>query len=194
MDKKSFYQTLRAEGINLTTQNVIGFERCVDYLVIRDAPLGSASYAMATAFWETAQTMHPVREAYWMSEGWRKRNLRYYPFYGRGIIQTTWEDGYRRAGKLISDLTGKVVDCVRKPDLLLQWEYALPAWYEGMEAGIYTNKSNEDYIDNIDESDAEDQREYRNARRIVNLMDKADTIAKLAITMEHAFKASDWPH
>ena len=38
------------------------------------------AYLLATAFWETARTMQPVDEAFWLSEAWRKKNLRY----GRG--------------------------------------------------------------------------------------------------------------
>ena len=44
------------------------------------------AYLLATAFHETAQTMQPVREAFWLSEDWRRANLRYYPYYGRGMF------------------------------------------------------------------------------------------------------------
>jgi peptidoglycan hydrolase-like protein with peptidoglycan-binding domain len=40
------------------------------------------AYVIATAQWETANTFKPVKEAYWLSEGWRRKNLRYFPFYG----------------------------------------------------------------------------------------------------------------
>src|SRR4029079_15992876 len=59
------------------------------------------AYMLATAFQETNQTMQPVREAYWLSEEWRRRNLRYYPFYGWGYVQLTWEANYRRAGDYV---------------------------------------------------------------------------------------------
>ena len=41
------------------------------------------AYMLATTFHETARTMLPVREAYWLSEDWRKQHLRYWPWYGR---------------------------------------------------------------------------------------------------------------
>jgi hypothetical protein len=44
--------------------------------------LNQVAYQLATVHWETNRTFEPVREAYWLSEEWRKRNLRYYPFYG----------------------------------------------------------------------------------------------------------------
>jgi hypothetical protein len=43
------------------------------------------AYVLATTEWETAQTFKPVREAFWLSEDWRRRNFRYYPYYGRGL-------------------------------------------------------------------------------------------------------------
>ena len=48
-----------------------------------------AAYTLATAYWETNRTMKPVEEAYWLSDAWRKANLRYYPWHGRGYTQTT---------------------------------------------------------------------------------------------------------
>src|SRR5262245_52855014 len=32
------------------------------------------AYCLATAKWETAGTMQPVREAFWLSEEWRRQN------------------------------------------------------------------------------------------------------------------------
>ena len=67
-----------------------------------------AAYIMATAWWETAHTVEPVKEAYWVknAEAWRKKNLRYYPWYGRGYVQLTWERNYIHAGKQLGlDLT-----------------------------------------------------------------------------------------
>ena len=52
------------------------------------------AYVLATAYHETAHTMKPVREAFWLSEGWRRDNLRYYPWYGRGYAQLTWRRNY----------------------------------------------------------------------------------------------------
>jgi hypothetical protein len=186
MNRKKFYDTLRARGLNLTTQNVEGMEKLLDYAAGRVISIQWLAYIIATAWWESAQTMHPVKEAYWKSEAWRKANLRYYPWYGRGLVQTTWEDNYRR----IAIAMGLPQDTfIKNPDFLLMFEYALPALFVGMLEGIYTGKDVRDYIDDKDESDAEDYAEYRNARRVVNAMDKADAIAKLAITFEKGLQA-----
>lgn len=59
------------------------------------------AYVLATALWETGHTMKPVKEAYWLSETWRKNNLRYYPWYGRGYVQLTWKENYEKAQKIL---------------------------------------------------------------------------------------------
>jgi len=138
--------------------------------------------------------MQPVKEAYWLSEDWRRRNLRYYPWYGRGLVQVTWKTNYARFGEVLYE--GGVVDdpkaFIKAPNKLLEWEYALPALFVGMETGIYTGKALGDYIDDVDEPDAEDLREYTNARRIVNGTDKAQTIARLALVFENGLKAAGY--
>lgn len=185
MNRKAFYDAIRGD-INLTTENVSGFETVLPYMEARGTAINAGAYALATAFWETAQTMQPVKEAYWLSENWRRKNLRYFPWYGRGLIQTTWEDNYRRMGKEIG------VDLIANPDLLLEWRYALPAMFIGMEKGLYTGKSFDHYIDDLDESDEEDLREYVAARRIVNGTDKALAIGRLALAFERGLKAAGY--
>lgn len=188
MDRRAFYDAVRG-SVNLTTQNVAGFEKVLDHMEGEGTPINDGAYALATAFWETAQTMHPVKEAYWLSEGWRRKNLRYYPWYGRGLIQTTWEDNYRK----IAVAMGLPEDTfINNPDLLLEWKYAIPAMFVGMQTGLYTGKSFDDYIDDLDESDDEDLREFINARRIVNGTDKATKIGRLALTFERGLKAAGY--
>ena len=59
---------------------------------------------------ETASTFAPVREAFWLDEAWRAANLRYYPYYGRGYIQLTWESNYQTYGPKIAELWGTSPD------------------------------------------------------------------------------------
>jgi putative chitinase len=157
-------------------------EKLLDYAEKEHKNPFQLPYVISTAWWESAQTMHPVKEAYWKSEEWRKRNLRYYPWYGRGLIQTTWEKNYERIWKLL----GRTAPI--DPDAFLTWEVAIPALFIGMEKGLYTGKDLDDFIDNVDESDDQDLREYINARRIVNGTDKALNIGKNTLIFERALK------
>lgn len=73
--------------------------------------------ALATIGVETGSFL-PIREAWWLSEEWRRANFRYYPYYGRGFIQITWESNYRHYGDLLG------VDLVDNPDRAMEPEIA----------------------------------------------------------------------
>jgi len=185
MDNKKFYDAVRND-VNLTTQNVEGMEVVLSYLEQNESNLQQAAYILATAWWETAQTMHPVREAYWKDEAWRKRNFRYYPYYGRGYVQLTWDYNYKKASDYFK------VDFVKNPDLVMKPEYSLPILVVGMNEGWFTGKKLDNYIDDIDESDSEELKEYKAARRIVNGIDKAEAIGKLSLVFEKGLKAGGY--
>lgn len=195
MNRKVFYSNLRPRLGALTQANVDGFEAALNFALSQRTPLHFLAYILATFWWETGKTMQPVKEAYWLSEAWRKKNLRYFPFYGRGHVQFTWEVNYRKATEVWNRLyrgSGPVVDFVKNPDLLLQTKYSIPLSFHGMLEGWFTGKSLSDYIDNIDEYDKEDLREFTNARRVVNGVDKQVEIGKLALAFEAALKAAGY--
>lgn len=126
------------------------------------------AYVLATAYWETARTMKPIRER--GGERYLKRK-RYYPFVGMGYAQVTWKRNYRK----VSIETG--VDCVANPKHLLDPEIAKVALVVGMIEGWYTGKKLSNYI-TLQKSD------YVNARRIINGVDKKEDIADLAVEFE----------
>ena len=126
-----------------------------------------AAYVLATAYWETAHTMEPVREAFWLSDEWRRRNLRYYPWYGRGYVQITWEANYVTMSKRLG------LDLTTDPDVVMRADVAVKILVVGMVEGLFTGKRLGDYI-TLQRSD------YVGARRIVNGTDKARAIAELA--------------
>lgn len=125
------------------------------------------AYVLATAWHETAGTMKPVKEAYWLDEGWRRDNLRYYPWYGRGYVQLTWESNYVKAGDMLG------LDLTTVPDVVMEPEVSTLILVRGMKEGWFTGKKLSDYIN-------EDGTDYVNARRIVNGTDKKDLIASYA--------------
>lgn len=82
---------------------------------IADRPVCAA--VIGTEAIESASQFWPVREGFYLgepepAESYRT-TLRYYPWYGRGDSQITWESGYRAAGEAIG------VDLISNPDLAL---------------------------------------------------------------------------
>jgi Putative peptidoglycan binding domain len=136
----------RAQGVGLNTQ---------------------ISYVLATTQWETNQTFEPVREAYWLSENWRKKNLRYYPFYGRGFVQLTWKNNYEKYSRILD------VDMVGDPDIAMQPSVALFVLVHGFKTGTFTGRKITDYIDDT-------KTDFVRARRCINGTDKAHEIADIA--------------
>ncbi len=122
------------------------------------------AYILATAYHETAHTMKPVVEAYWLSEEWRKKNLRYYPWHGRGYVQITWEYNYQKAEQELG------IEMTDDPNVVLNPEVAKEILVEGMIEGWFTGKKLSDYI-TLSKSD------FVGARKIINGTDKASTIA-----------------
>jgi putative chitinase len=146
--------------------------KCRKYGLLRN----QAAYVLATAFWETNRTMKPVDEAYWLSEEWRRKNLRYYPWYGRGFVQLTWRDNYVRAGKALK------VDLITDPRRALDPEISASVLVLGSLEGWFTGKNLGDYITLA-------RSNYTAARRIINGTDKAAEIAAIAVAYEAALKA-----
>ena len=134
----------------------------------RGIDLKTTSYILATAFWETNRTMKPVQEAYWLSDAWRRSNLRYYPWHGRGYVQLTWEKNYKKASKELG------VDFTKSPDKLMEPDNAarilvdgsMDGWFTGKKLGDYLNEANSDYV---------------GARHVINGSDKAEEIADIAL-------------
>jgi predicted chitinase len=125
------------------------------------------AYVLATTQWETNQTFEPVREAYWLSENWRKNNLRYYPFYGRGFVQLTWKNNYEKYSRILD------VDMVSDPDIAMRPNVALFVLVHGFKTGTFTGRKITDYID-------EAKTDFVRARRCINGTDKAHEIADIA--------------
>ena len=125
------------------------------------------AYVLATVEWETNKTFKPVKEAYWLSEDWRREHLRYYPYYGRGFVQLTWKNNYATYGQLLG------VDLVNDPDLAMNNDIALFVLVHGFKTGAFTGRKISNYI-------SEGATDFVNARRCINGIDHAHDIAQLA--------------
>ena len=177
----AFYNSLRAhlfEGPISQTQ-VNGIDAILTGISQADWPIAWAAYGFATAFWETNKTMEPVKEAYWLSEDWRRKNLRYYPWYGRGLVQTTWERNYQHTDDVL-DLNGTLM---KTPDLLLTLAVAVPALVHGMSEGWYSGRK---LSDTLPRDRLATKEEFRLSRPIINGHDKDSTIADIAMEWQDA--------
>lgn len=150
-------------------------EELKENLITKAKELGLAlntqlAYMMATIQWETAGTFQPVREAFWMSEEWRKNNLNsYYPYYGRGYVQLTLESNYRKYSKIMGS------DFVLHPDHVMEQDKALFILVHGFKNGSFTGYELEEFV-NANKTD------YFGARKCINGTDHAQDIADIAGT------------
>lgn len=189
MDKAAFYQSVRKGilGPTLEQSEVDGCEAILTAMA--GLPLSHCAYALATAFHETARTMQPVREAYWLSEDWRKKNLRYWPWYGRGYVQLTWEANYRKADDEAS-AAGLVPKgaLMANADLAMRLDLAAFIMRRGMSEGWFTGKTLAGYLPDRLGTPAQ----FTAARRIINGADKAALIAAYAGNFQDALMAGGW--
>lgn len=132
------------------------------------------SYVFATVMHETGFTFAPIRESPRASDNWRKAHFRYYPYYGRGYVQLTWLRNYSLYSKKLR------VDLTKKPDLVMLPEVAFYILTDGFIHGAFTGKKISDYINN-------NRKDYYQARRCINILDRASTIAAYAKSFEDIF-------
>ncbi len=153
------------------------------------------AYILATAWHETAATMQPIRErggkAYLLKQydvaGQRpamaRANGNTEPgdgarYCGRGYVQLTWKNNYRRIGALIG------VDLVGDPDRALEPEIAATILIRGMEEGWFTGRGLAHYFSGP-------RAKWLQARRIVNGLDQAARIADHARRFLAAMRDAD---
>lgn len=184
-DPQAFFGAVRAFSGDLAQEQVDGFNAVLKAIGEARWPIAWAAYGLATAWWETARTMLPVKEAYWLSESWRRRNLRYFPHYGRGYVQLTWKANYERADEELG-LGGELVANL---DLAMNPDVAARILTLGMEQGWFTEKKLADYLPIDGEAGHE---AFKRARQIINGRDKWVEIAKLAEKFQDALKAGGW--
>ncbi len=187
-DLAKFFATVREKMHGLKQEQVAGMETVLKACV--GAPLAHAAYMLATAWHETNKTMQPVREAYWLSEDWRRKNLRYYPWYGRGYVQLTWQGNYKRADAECAavDLTNPG-DILANPDLAMRPDLAAHIMRKGMDEGWFTGVRNSAVLPT---SGVATRVQYMNARTIINGRDKSDLIEDYAQVFEKALRDGGW--
>lgn len=191
---QAFFDAMRDSGIfgnALKPDQVSGLESVLGAAKEAGWPLAFTAYALATACHETAYTMQPVREAFWLSENWRSKNLRYHPFYGRGYVQLTWKDNYTRADRELG-LGGRLNNNL---DLAMDPGIAAKIMIKGMQEGWFAgDKSGQRHTlaRHLPADGAASVAQFTSARRIINGTDKAAKIAGEAIKFQTALRAGGW--
>ncbi len=144
------------------------------------------AYILATDYWETGKTMRSdIREI------GRGRGKPYgipdpvtgHIYYGRSKPQLTWKSNYARMGKKMG------IDLVNNPDLVLRGNVGADLLVIGMRDGDYDTRNGVPlrYYLNPQKAD------WLNARRTVNIMDKASEIASIARKFDMALSLSPIP-
>lgn len=139
------------------------------------------AYVLATVYHETTHTMKPIEE---MGGLTYLKSKKYYPFFGRGYVQITWEENYVKAGKKLG------VDFVKFPDLLLDPKYAVPICITGMIEGWFAGDSKGRQT--LARYMTLSMSDFEGARRIINGTDQKSLIAGYAKTYDDLLKTSEY--
>lgn len=171
IDRKKFFNGVRSlpfDGV-LSKGQVAGMTAILDEWERRQlTDLRHLAYMLGTTKWETSHTMQPIKEG-----GGEKylKSKKYYPWYGRGYVQLTWERNYKAFQIEVRKLTG--LDIVENPDNAMDPRAAAYIMFEGMYRGTFTGKKLSDYFN-------DKKTDWINARRIINGVDKAEKIAEIS--------------
>lgn len=191
---QDFFTSIRQSGVfggPLKPDHVAGLEAVLGTAKAAGWPLAFTAYALATALHETAYTMQPVREAFWLNENWRRNNLRYYPFYGRGYVQLTWKANYEKADQKL-DLSGRLTNNL---DLALDPNIAARVMVKGMQEGWFAaDRAGRRHTleRHLPANGGASLAHFTSARRIINGTDKARKIAGEAVKFQTALQAGGW--
>ncbi len=206
-DEQRFFNILKPFfGGKYTQEQVDGINGILAaFKEVGDGDIDTLAYSLATAYHETGKRMVPVREGFAKTDkGARsavaklaaKRGPNSAPakygqpagpyghvYYGRGHVQLTWHHNYRGSSKDAG------VDLEKYPDKMLDPVISARVLIRGIMDGRWNGKGKD--IDFYEGSDDKLSREEAiQARHLVNVQDKALTIAVYFEHFYNALKAS----
>ena len=192
MDRKAFFDAVRRRLFKrgLRQEQVDGINGILRAFVTHgDGREKTLAYALATAYHETGRRMAPVREGFAKTDAGARRAVNNlakrrgpisavasyakpagphgHVYYGRGHVQLTWLDNYRRSSAAAG------VDLVADPDAMLEPEISARVLIKGLIDGRWNGRGKgiAHYLPTNGRDD------LKNARRTVNITDKWDVIA-----------------
>ena len=174
IDRQKFFGVVRSAFGPLSQSQVNGFNAILDKWDTSGlTDKRWLAYMLATAWHETAKTMQAIAE---YGKGKNKSYGKIIKetgkaYYGRGLVQLTWDYNYKKMSKIIYGDNRLYID----PDLALDLKVAIEIMFEGMTtgksfAGDFTNRHLAQYF-----NDKKD--DPIGARYIINGTDKAKLIA-----------------
>lgn len=174
----TFYAYIRKApfGGRLSQSQIDGIDQifaAMDAYGLRN--LKYAAYILATAFHETGGRMQPVREGFAKTDAAARKAVSGRPYakpdpktgkvyYGRGLVQITWAENYKKFSKLLG------LALYENPDMALDPEISADILVRGMIYGTFTGISLDDCFGGPNDHPVP-------ARQIINGKDKAELIA-----------------
>jgi hypothetical protein len=158
-----------------------GLQNLITYLE-QDANMTDlrwCAYALATCYWETGRTFQPVQEN-GHGAGHTYGNpdpITGETYYGRGYVQMTWKANYKEFSSVVGQ------DLVAHPELALEPNIAYRIMSFGMRKGMFTGVGFSHYFNNT-------TNDAVNARKIINGLDQANTIAGFYTNILRALQGS----
>ncbi len=174
-------------GRQFSAKGQVGLKKVLDAIIL-DSQINSifwAAYMLATVKHECANTWEPIEE---YGKGGGKsygveiavtdpatKTTYKNKYYGRGYVQLTWEANYKTMDSALS-LSGD--DSLHlHPEKALDHDTAYKIMSYGMRNGSFTGRNLTSYLNGSTP-------DYRSARKIINGLDKADSIAGYAERIE----------
>jgi putative chitinase len=208
-DPGAFFTVARGKDLlgNLDQGEVDGCNAILEACGQAGWPIGDTAYALGTAFHETAGTMQPIKEYGGTAYFTRMYDITVRPqkaaelgntqpgdgpkYCGRGDVQLTGKKNYAKADAKLHALgvLKPEESLVANPDLAMRQDVAAAIMVWGMREGWFTHR---DLDDDIPRHGLASMQDFVRSRDIINGTDKADQIAREAMSFQTALQAGGW--